>query len=87
MFKHFDVLNKLLSETFISQIQIACVTDNDNIKALIVDREDDVYAIGKDYNETSEPFKLDSICKSGVINFCFGRGHVVALTDEGNMFA
>jgi hypothetical protein len=87
MFKHFDVLNKSLSERFISQIQIACVTNNHNIKVLIVDREDNVYAIGKDYNETSELFKLDSIWKSGVINFFFGRGHVVALTDEGNVFA
>jgi hypothetical protein len=40
MFKHFNVLNKSLSERFISQIQIACVTDNHNIKVLIVDRED-----------------------------------------------
>jgi RCC1 and BTB domain-containing protein len=86
MFKHFDVINRSLSERFISQIRIACVTENENIKALIVDREDDVYAIGKDYNEISEPFKLESICKSGVINFSFGRGHVVALTDEGNVF-
>jgi RCC1 and BTB domain-containing protein len=87
MFKHFDVLNKTHLDSFVSRIRIACVTENDSIKALIVDCDDDVYAIGKDYDETFKPFKLDAICKSGVCDFSFGRGHVVAVTDEGNVFA
>jgi len=87
MFNHFDVLNKNLSVKFKSRLRIACVTENDSIKALIVDCDDDVYAIGKDYNETQEPFKLEGICKLGVKDFSFGRGHVVALTEDGNVFA
>ena len=86
MFKHYEVF-KNLPENFLKRIRVACVTDNDSIKALIADCGDDVYAIGKDYNDNSEPFKLDGICKSGVQGFFFGRGHVIALTDEGNVFA
>ncbi len=85
--KRFDVFNKMANEDFLSKIHIVCVTENDSIKALIVDSDDDVYVIGKDYNENFEPFKLNGICKSGVCDFSFGKAHVVALTEEGAVFA
>ena len=86
MFNNYEVF-KNLPDKFVKTIHLACVTDNESIKALVVDVDDDVFAIGKDYNINGEPFKLEGICKEGVTDFCYGRGHVIALTEEGSVFA
>jgi len=85
MFKHYNVF-ETVPRDFLSRVHIAYVTENDSIKALIVDCDDEVYAIGKDYNDTSNPVRLDAICKMEVCDFSFGRGHVAALTKDGHVF-
>ena len=69
MFSYYEIFKNVRDE-FLKRIHLACVTDTVSIKAVVVDVDDDVYALGKDYNSNGEPFKLDGICKEGVIDIC-----------------
>ncbi|GIY98439.1 RCC1 and BTB domain-containing protein 1 [Caerostris extrusa] len=87
----------ILEPDFVSNIKIACVFGSSGNEALIVNKDDDVYALGSncsgclglgDSHGSLEPRKVESLCKKGIESFAYGSGpHVLAITADGELFS
>ncbi|GFY75775.1 RCC1 and BTB domain-containing protein 1 [Trichonephila inaurata madagascariensis] len=87
----------ILEPDFISNIKIACVFGSSGNEALIVNKDDDVYALGSncsgclglgDSHGSLEPRKVEALCKKGIESFAYGSGpHVLAITADGELFS
>lgn len=87
----------LLENDFILEVKLACVFGNQGNEALLVMKNDDVYALGVNLsgclglgsnNGTLHPQKVQALCKKGVIGFAYGSGpHVICYTSLGEVYA
>ncbi|CAH1401548.1 unnamed protein product [Nezara viridula] len=87
----------LLENDFNLEVKLACVFGNQGNEALLVMKNDDVYALGVNLsgclglgtnNGTLHPQKVQALCKKGVIGFAYGSGpHVICYTSLGEVYA
>jgi len=87
----------LLEPEFIVDIKLACVFGLAGNEALLVMKNDDVYALGSNVNgclglgdhpNTLMPQKVATLCGKGVIGFSYGTGpHVLSYTSTGEVYA
>ena len=85
----------LLESKFISAIHMVIVYGNLGNEALIVTKDDEVYALGSnaagclgtgDCHSSLHPRKVEALCGKGVQAFAYGSGpHVLALTEKGEV--
>lgn len=86
-----------LSKDFVSRLRLACVFGSSGNEAIVVTKDDDVYALGSnmtgclglgDTHGTLEPRKVDAICKKGIRTLAHGSGpHVLAVTESGDLLS
>ncbi|XP_067014556.2 RCC1 and BTB domain-containing protein 1 isoform X1 [Anabrus simplex] len=94
--KNWTIFN-LLGSDFISKIKMACVFGNLGNEAIVVTKDDEVFAIGSnaagclglgDLNSTLEPRKVEGLCQKKVKGFAYGSGpHVIAFTEAGELYS
>jgi len=87
----------LLDKEFTAQIRLACVFGNLGNEALLVTRDDEVYALGSngagclglgDMHSTLQPKQVEPLCYKGVVGFAYGSGpHVLAYTETGELYS
>ncbi|XP_012252206.2 RCC1 and BTB domain-containing protein 1-like isoform X2 [Athalia rosae] len=87
----------LLEPEFVTKIYLVVVYGNLGNEALIVTKDDVVYALGSnttgclgtgDSHSTLQPKKVEALCEKGVKTFAYGSGpHVLALTHTGEVFS
>jgi len=87
----------LLEPEFLCQIRMMCMFGTAGNEALLVTRDDDVYAVGSNASSCLglgeplsglEPRRIDQLCKKNVTDFAYGSGpHVLALTSNGDIFS
>lgn len=80
----------LLDEEFLASLRIACVFGSAGNEALVVTRDDDVYALGSngssclgvgDAQSCLHPRKVEALCKKNVVSMACGSGpHVLAVS-------
>lgn len=80
----------LLDEEFLASFRIACVFGSAGNEALVVTRDDDVYALGSngssclgvgDAQSCLHPRKVEALCKKNVVSMACGSGpHVLAVS-------
>ncbi|BES95734.1 Hypothetical protein chromosome condensation (RCC1) and BTB (POZ) domain containing protein [Nesidiocoris tenuis] len=86
----------LLDNQFAMDVKLMCVFGSNGNEALMVMKNDDVYAVGANSSgclglgalpSTLFPQKVTQLCKKGIIGFAYGSGpHVVAYTSKGEVF-
>ena len=86
----------LLDKEFSAQIRLACVFGNLGNEALIVTKDDEVYALGSngagclglgDMHSTLAPKQVEPLCYKHVVGFAYGSGpHVLAFTESGELY-
>lgn len=82
----------LLPEEFLASVKIACVFGGAGNEAIVVTRDDDVFALGSngssclgvgDSQSCLHPRKIEALCKKNVVSLAFGSGpHVLAVTGQ-----
>jgi len=87
----------LLDKEFAAQIRLACVFGNLGNEALIVTKDDEVFALGSngagclglgDMHSTLAPKQVESLCYKRVVGFAYGSGpHVLAFTENGDLYS
>ncbi|XP_069687800.1 RCC1 and BTB domain-containing protein 1-like [Periplaneta americana] len=87
----------LLEPEFISKIKMACVYGNLGNEAIMVTKDDEVYAIGSnaagclglgDLQSTLFPKKVEALCNKSIKGFAYGSGpHVIAYTETGEIYS
>jgi len=87
----------LLDKEFSAQIRLACVFGNLGNEALIVTRDDEVFALGSngagclglgDMHSTLAPKQVEPLCYKKVVGFSYGSGpHVLAYTESGELYS
>lgn len=87
----------LLEPEFVAKIHLVVVYGNLGNEALIVTRDDMVFALGSnttgclgtgDSHSTLVPKKVKALCETGVKTFAYGSGpHVLALTRAGEVYS
>ncbi|KAG7169284.1 RCC1 and BTB domain-containing protein 1-like [Homarus americanus] len=87
----------LLKPEFVEKIKLACVFGSLGNEAVIVTKDDDVYALGfngsgclgvGDQNSTMEPRKIEPLCQKKVKGIAYGSGpHVLAYTESGELYS
>ncbi|XP_050739123.1 RCC1 and BTB domain-containing protein 1-like isoform X1 [Eriocheir sinensis] len=87
----------LLKPEFVEKMKLACVFGNMGNEAIIVTKDDDVYALGfngagclgvGDQNSTMEPRKIEPLCQKKVKGIAYGSGpHVLAYTESGELYS
>ncbi|XP_023240881.1 RCC1 and BTB domain-containing protein 1-like [Centruroides sculpturatus] len=87
----------ILSREFLTNIKIACVFGSSGNEALIVTKDDEVYALGSntsgclglgDSHGSLEPRKVESLHRKGIKTFAYGSGpHVLAVTEDGEIYS
>ncbi|XP_071517707.1 RCC1 and BTB domain-containing protein 1-like isoform X1 [Panulirus ornatus] len=87
----------LLKPEFIEKMKLACVFGSLGNEAVIVTKDDDVYALGfngsgclgvGDQNSTMEPRKIEPLCQKKVKGIAYGSGpHVLAYTESGELYS
>ncbi|CAG0905073.1 unnamed protein product, partial [Cyprideis torosa] len=87
----------LLSQPFLRRLKMVCVFGNLGNEALLVTKEDEVYALGSnasachgvgDQEASLMPRKVDALCGKGIIQIDHGCGpHVLACTESGELYA
>ena len=80
----------LLDEEFLVSLKIACVFGSAGNEAIVVTRDDDVYALGSngssclgvgDAQSCLHPRKVEALCKKNVVSLACGSGpHVLAIS-------
>lgn len=80
----------LLDEEFLATLRIACVFGSAGNEALVVTRDDEVYALGSngssclgvgDAQSCLHPRKVEALCKKNVVSMACGSGpHVLAVS-------
>lgn len=80
----------LLDEEFLASLRIACVFGSAGNEALVVTRDDDVYALGSngssclgvgDAQSCLHPRKVEELCKKNMVSMACGSGpHVLAVS-------
>ncbi|XP_064456024.1 RCC1 and BTB domain-containing protein 1-like [Ornithodoros turicata] len=86
-----------LSKEFVSRLRLACVFGSAGNEAIVVTKDDDVYALGSnmsachglgDTHGSLEPRKVDAMCKKGIRSLAHGSGpHVLAVTESGELLS
>lgn len=86
----------LLNEEFLVAVRIACVFGNSGNEAIVVTKDDDVFALGSngssclgvgDAQSCLHPRKVEALCKKNVMSLAYGSGpHVLAVTEAGEVF-
>uniref|UniRef100_A0A2R5L7B3 Putative alpha-tubulin suppressor n=1 Tax=Ornithodoros turicata TaxID=34597 RepID=A0A2R5L7B3_9ACAR len=86
-----------LSKEFVSRLRLACVFGSAGNEAIVVTKDDDVYALGSnmsachglgDTHGSLEPRKVDAMCKKGIRSLAHGSGpHVLAVTECGELLS
>ena len=87
----------LLDREFTAQIRLARVFGNLGNEALIVTRDDEVYALGSngagclglgDMHSTLTPKLVEPLCYKKVAGFSYGSGpHILAFTECGDLYS
>ncbi|KAK8382123.1 hypothetical protein O3P69_015233 [Scylla paramamosain] len=87
----------LLKPEFVEKMKLACVFGSIGNEAIIVTKDDDVYAMGfngagclgvGDQNSTMEPRKIEPLCQKKVKGIAYGSGpHVLAYTESGELYS
>ncbi|XP_063687521.1 RCC1 and BTB domain-containing protein 1-like [Bolinopsis microptera] len=87
----------LLDNDFTGTIKMVCVFGNNGNEAIVVDHNDDVYAIGSNsccclgfgyQTSTLSPRKVEALCKKDIKTFAYGSGpHVLCVTGSGELFS
>ena len=87
----------LLDTEFTGTIKMVCVFGNNGNEAIVVDHDDDVYAIGSNsccclgfgyQTSTLSPRKVEALCKKDIKTFAYGSGpHVVCITGSGDLYS
>lgn len=87
----------LLDKEFTAQIRLACVFGNLGNEALLVTRDDEVFALGSngagclglgDMHSNLQPKQVEALCYKGVVGFSYGSGpHVLAFTESGELYS
>jgi len=87
----------LLDRDFASQIRLAAVFGNLGNEALIVTRNDEVYALGSngagclgqgDMHSSLQPKQVEALSSKKVVGFAYGSGpHVLAHTEGGELYS
>jgi len=87
----------LIDRDFAAQIRLACVFGNLGNEALLVTRDDKVYALGSngagclgqgDMHSSLHPKPVEDLCYKKVIGFAYGSGpHVLAFTESGELYS
>lgn len=87
----------ILDPDFISSVKTACVFGSSGNEAIVVTKDDDVYAFGSncsgclglgDSHGNLEPRKVDGLCKKNIKSFAYGSGpHVLAITENGELYS
>lgn len=80
----------LLDEEFLTSLRIACVFGSAGNEAIVVTKDDDVYALGSnsssclgvgDAQSCLHPRKVEALCKKNVVSLACGSGpHVLAVS-------
>lgn len=80
----------LLDEEFLTSLRIACVFGSAGNEAIVVTKDDDVYALGSnsssclgvgDAQSCLHPRKVEALCKKSVVSLACGSGpHVLAVS-------
>uniref|UniRef100_A0A1B6FAI1 BTB domain-containing protein n=1 Tax=Cuerna arida TaxID=1464854 RepID=A0A1B6FAI1_9HEMI len=86
----------LLEATFMARVKTVCVYGSLGNEALLITRDDEVYAIGPNtagclglgnLQSTLTPKKVEVLCGKNVVGFGYGSGpHVVAFTESGEIY-
>ena len=85
----------LLEPEFACKIKMACVYGNLGNEAILVTKNDEVFAIGSnaasclglgDLQSTLIPKKVKALCSKGVKGFAYGP-HVIAFTEMGEVYS
>ncbi|KAF7997404.1 hypothetical protein HCN44_005975 [Aphidius gifuensis] len=94
--KNWPVLS-LLKKDFISEIHTVLIFGSISNEAIILTKDDDVYALGTnqsgclgtgDTQSSLYPVKIEILCKKNMKTFAFGIGpHVLGLTSKGEVFS
>ncbi|XP_013780686.1 RCC1 and BTB domain-containing protein 1-like [Limulus polyphemus] len=90
------IFSTLAPET-VSNVKLACVFGSSGNEAIIVTKDDEVFALGSncsgclglgDSHGSLEPKKVVSLCKKGIKDFAYGSGpHVLAITESGELYS
>lgn len=86
----------LLDEEFLTSLRIACVFGSAGNEAIVVTKDDDVYALGSnsssclgvgDAQSCLHPRKVEALCKKNVVALACGSGpHVLAVSASGEVY-
>ncbi|KAJ7392624.1 RCC1 and BTB domain-containing protein 1 [Desmophyllum pertusum] len=86
----------LLDEEFLTSLRITCVFGSAGNEAIVVTRDDDVYALGSngssclgvgDAQSCLHPRKVEALCKKNVVSLACGSGpHVLAVSVTGEVY-
>jgi len=84
----------LLDETFLTSLRIACVFGSAGNEAIVITRDDEVYALGSnsssclgvgDAQSCLHPRKVEALCKKNIVSLACGSGpHVIAISGSCN---
>ncbi|KAK2182866.1 hypothetical protein NP493_331g00003 [Ridgeia piscesae] len=87
----------LLEVDFLCNIRYACVFGNSGNEAIIITKDDDVFAIGSnssgclglgDMTSGLEPRMIEPLCKKGIVGLAYGSGpHILAYTSGGDVYS
>ncbi|UYV76445.1 RCBTB1 [Cordylochernes scorpioides] len=87
----------ILDPVFVANIKLACVFGSSGNEAIIVTKDDEVFALGSnssgclglgDAHGSLEPRKVEVLCKRGIVKLAYGSGpHVLAATEEGELYS
>lgn len=87
----------LLEQNFLQRVKLICVFGSAGNEAIIVTKDDDVFAIGSNASSCLgigepasglEPRRVEQLCNKNVMSFAYGSGpHVLALTTSGDVFS
>ncbi|CAH3163860.1 unnamed protein product [Porites lobata] len=86
----------LLDEDFLTSLKIAYVFGNAGNEAIVITRDDDVYALGSngssclgvgDAQSCLHPRKVEALCKKNIVSLACGSGpHVLAVSGSGEVY-
>lgn len=87
----------IFEHDFLSKVRVACVYGNVGNEALMITKDDEVFAVGSngagclglgDMVSTLFPKKVEPLCSKGVVGFAYGSGpHVLAYTQSGELYS
>ncbi|XP_064394072.1 RCC1 and BTB domain-containing protein 1-like [Halichondria panicea] len=87
----------LLDINFLQNVKLACVFGSAANEALLVTKDNEVYALGANDNgclgigdsrSSLLPQKVEQLCNKGISQFVFGSGpHVIGITTDGQLYS